>query len=576
MNINRREFLQLLAAAGAAGLIVPSTGAASRSGVDSLYDTSPFGNVSLLHITDVHAQLKPIYFREPHINLGVGEAKGRPPHLVGEHLLKYFGIRPGTREAHAFTYLDFEEASRRFGKVGGFAHLATLVKQVRASRPGRSLLLDGGDTWQGSATSLWTQAQDMVDACKLLGVDAMTGHWEFTFGAERVMQIVEKDFKGNIEFLAQNVSDATWGERIFKPYTIRELNGVPVAVIGQAFPYTPIANPRWMFPDWSFGINDDHLQKMVDECRRKGAQVVAVLSHNGADVDIKMASRVRGVDVILGGHTHDAVPAPYIVRQPDGQRTLVINSGSNGKFLSVLDLKVSNGRVTDFRYKLLPVFANLLEPDPKMAALIEGVRAPYRKTLDEPLAVTESLLYRRGNFNGTFDQIILDALLKVTGAEIAFSPGFRWGTTLLPGDTITMGHVIDLTAITYPNVTLRKMTGEQIKTTLEDIADNLFNADPYYQMGGDMARVGGLRYAIDPTRPTGQRISELELHGKPLRAGKEYTVAGWASVTPVEGGRPVWEVAAEYLRAQKTVRVAAPTLPRVIGAGGNRGYAGSV
>ena len=575
MNLTRRDFLQILAAASTAGLKLPSAGAVSQSDSESLYDVPPFGNVSLLHITDVHAQLKPIYFREPHINLGIGAAQGRPPHLVGESLLKYFNLRPGSREAHAFTFLDFEEAARRFGKVGGFAHLATLVKRIRAARADRSLLLDGGDTWQGSATALWTQAQDMVDACKLLGVDAMTGHWEFTFGAQRVKEIVEKDIKGNIEFLAQNVSDATWGDLIFKLYTIRELNGVPVAVIGQAFPYTPIANPRWMFPDWSFGINDDRLQKMVDECRGKGAQVVAVLSHNGADVDIKMASRVRGVDVILGGHTHDAMPAPYVVRRPDGGRTLVINSGSNGKFLSVLDLKLEKGRVSDYRYKLLPVFADLLEPDARMASLIEHVQTPYRKILDEPLAVTDSLLYRRGNFNGTFDQIILDALLAVTGAEIAFSPGFRWGTTLLPGETITMGHVIDLTAITYPNVTLRSMTGAQIKETLEDVADNLFNPDPYYQTGGDMARVGGLHYAIEPARPIGKRISDLALHGKPLRAGKEYQVAGWASVQPVEDGRPVWEITAEYLRSKKTVQIATPNVPRVKGIGKNPGYSGS-
>ena len=575
MDSGRRDFLQILAAASAAGLVLPTAGARGRAG-DALYDLPPFGDVSLLHITDVHAQLRPIHFREPHINIGVGEARGRPPHVVGAALLKRFGLRPGTREAHAFTYLDFTEAARRYGKVGGFAHLATLVKQVRASRPGRTLLLDGGDTWQGSATALWTNGQDMVDACKLLGVEIMTGHWEFTLGAERVREIVEKDLRGSIEFLAQNVSDATWGEPIFKPYTLRELNGVVVAVIGQAFPYTPIANPRWMFPDWSFGIQEEQLQQRVDECRAKGAQVVVLLSHNGADVDLKMASRVRGMDVILGGHTHDAVPAPNVVRRPDGGRTLVVNSGSNGKFLSVLDLKVSAGRVTDYRYKLLPVFADLLAPDPEMAALIERVQAPYRTVLDERLAVTESLLYRRGNFNGTFDQIILDALLEVQGAQIALSPGFRWGTTLLPGETITMGHVIDLTAITYPTVTLNQLSGAQIKEALEDIADNLFNPDPYYQMGGDMVRVGGLRYAIDPGRPRGARISDLELKGKPLQADRRYKVAGWASVEPIEKGRPIWELVAEYLRAHKSVNIAAPSTPRVKGVAANPGYTGRV
>ena len=577
MSLSRREFLQMLAVGAAAGLVIDD-GIAGRKTTtddkkaDALYDVPPFGSVSLLHMTDCHAQLLPIHFREPNVNIGVGGARGKPPHLVGEALLKHFKIAPGSLEAHAFTYLDFEQAARRYGKIGGFAHLATLVKNLRASRPGRTLLLDGGDTWQGSATSLWTKGQDMVDAQKLLGVDIATGHWEFTYGAERVKQIVDNDLKGHIEFLAQNVSDATWGELIFKPYVIREINKVPVAIIGQAFPYTPIANPRYLIPDWTFGINDDHMQKMVDEVRGKGAQVVVVLSHNGMDVDLKMASRVRGIDAILGGHTHDAVPAPSLVKNRGGQ-TLVINSGSNSKFLSVLDLEVKGGRVTDYRYKLLPVFANLLAPDKEMAAYIEKVRAPFQDKLGEKLAVTEGLLYRRGNFNGTFDQLIIDALLAVQGADMAFSPGFRWGTTLLPGDTITMDNLMDQTAITYASVTVNHLSGEQIKIIMEDIADNLYHTDPYYQQGGDMVRVGGLQYTLDIAQTHGKRVQSPTVGGKPLDPGKKYKVAGWASVQPIEPGKPVWDVVAEYLRARKTVRIDRPYTPRLKGVAGNPGYA---
>ena len=577
MSLSRREFLQMLAMGTAAGLVLDD-GIRGRQAVsadkksDDLYDLPAFGDVSLLHMTDCHAQLRPIYFREPNINIGIGGARGKPPHLVGETLLKHFNIAPGSIEAHAFTFLDFENAARRFGKVGGFAHLATLVKNLRASRPDRTLLLDGGDTWQGSATALWTKGQDMVDAQKLLGVDITTGHWEFTYGAERVRQIVDNDLKGHIEFLAQNISDATWGELIFKPYVIREINKVPVAIIGQAFPYTPIANPRYLIPDWTFGINDDHMQKMVDEVRAKGAQVVAVLSHNGLDVDLKMASRVRGIDVILGGHTHDAVPAPSIVNNSGG-KTLVINSGSHSKFLSVLDLEVKNGKVSDYRYKLLPVFANLLPADKEMAAYIEKMRAPFQDKLDQKLALTEGLLYRRGNFNGTFDQLIIDALLAVQGADIAFSPGFRWGTTLLPGDTITMEHLMDQTAITYATATVNQLTGEQIMTVMEDVADNLYHPDPYYQQGGDMVRVGGLRYTLDLSQQHGKRIQAVEVKGKPLDPRKRYKVAGWASVQPIEPGKPVWDVVAEYLRAKKSIQIARPYTPRIKDAAGNPGYA---
>ena len=571
MSFSRREFMQVLAVASATGMALNHRDvlAAAPGAAEKLYEVPTFGNVSFLHFTDCHAQLQPIYFREPNVNLGVAEAVGRAPHIVGEKLLKHFNIKPGTANAHAFSYLNFSQAAKTYGKVGGFAHMATLIKQLRASRP-HALLLDGGDTWQGSATSLWTNGQDMVDACKLLGVNMMTPHWEFTFGAKRVQEIVEKDFKGNMEFLAQNVKTTDFEDLVFKPYALREMNGVQVAVIGQAFPYTPIANPRYMVPDWTFGIQDEHMQKMVDEARGKGAQVVVVLSHNGMDVDIKMASRVRGIDAILGGHTHDGMPAPTIVKNGGGQ-TLVTNAGSNSKFVGVLDFDVRGGKVQDFRYKLMPVFSNLLPADAEMQAFIDKVRAPFKDKLDEKLAVTEELLYRRGNFNGSWDQVICDALMQNKGADMAFSPGVRWGTSLLPGDTITYERMMDQMALTYPATTLNTFTGEQIKTILEDVADNIFNPDPYYQQGGDMVRVGGMQYTVSPKAAMGQRINNMTLKGKPIEADKTYKVAGWASVQEGAQGEPIWDVVSGYLREKKVIKGVQINTPRIIGMDGNPG-----
>ena len=575
MSMNRREFLQILAAASAAGFALDSRQLLAAQGSEKLYDLPRFGNVHFLHFTDCHAQLMPIYFREPNVNLGVAGARGKAPHLVGEHLLKGFNIRPKSIEAHAFTCLDFAEAAKTYGKVGGFAHLATLVKRLRASRPG-ALLLDGGDTWQGSATALWTKGQDMVDACKRLGVDIMTGHWEFTLGAERVKEIVDKDFAGRIEFLAQNVKTTDFGDPVFKPYVIREMNGVPVAILGQAFPYTPIANPRYMIPDWTMGIQDEEMQKVVTEARGKGAQVVVLLSHNGMDVDLKMASRVTGIDAILGGHTHDGVPAPTVVRNAGG-KTLVMNSGSNGKFLSVLDFDVSvgkgGGQIRGIRYKLLPVFSNLLPADADMAAAIDAMRAPHQAKLAEKLAVSEGLLYRRGNFNGSWDQLILDALMEVKGAQIAFSPGFRWGTSILPGQAITFEHVMDQTAITYPYSTLSDMSGEMIKNILEDVCDNLFNPDPYKQQGGDMVRVGGMSYTCDPNAAMGSRIGDMRLDGKPIESGKTYKVAGWAPVAEGASGEPIWDVVAKWLRDRKVVTPRQLNMPKLVGVARNPGIA---
>lgn len=575
MNLTKREFLQVIGAGAVAGLGLGRYAQAdAATAAAGLYDVARFGNVSFLHMTDCHAQLNPIYFREPNINIGVGSMKGRLPHLVGEHLLKVANVRPGTAEAHALTYLDFEQAANRYGKVGGFAHLATLIKRLKASRPG-CLLLDGGDTWQGSGTALWTKGQDMVDACKLLGVDIMTGHWEFTLGMDRVKEIVDKELKGSIEFVAQNVKTNDFGDPVFNPYVMREINGVPCAIIGQAFPYTPIANPRYMVADWAFGIQDENMQKMVDEARAKGAQVVVVLSHNGMDVDLKMASRVRGIDAIMGGHTHDGMPVASIVENHGG-KTIVTNAGSNGKFVAVLDFEVKDKKVADFRYKLFPVFSNMLPPDPAMQALIRKIRSPYEAKLAEKLAVTEGTLYRRGNFNGTGDQLLVDALMEVQGAEIAFSPGFRWGTTLLPGQAITREWLLDMTATTYSYATVTEMTGETIKTVLEDVCDNLFNPDPYYQQGGDMVRVGGLQYSCDPVAKMGNRINDMRLNGKLIDPQKKYKVAGWAPVAEEarSAGNPqVWEVVETWLKS-KGGKVSARKVNRPTLTGGlpNPGY----
>jgi sulfur-oxidizing protein SoxB len=587
MTISRREFLRLMGLAGAAGLMPSSLFAAKKLPAD-IYEAPKFGNLTLLHITDTHAQLNPIYFREPNVNLGIGQAFSKAPHLVGEQLLRHFGIAPGSIEAHAFSYLDFDVAAAKYGKVGGFAHLKTLVERIRDHRgPGNSLLLDGGDTWQGSGTAYWTRGKDMVGACNRLGVDVMTGHWEFTYLDEEVIGNIA-DFKG--DFVAQNVmvrDEALFDYRftdfdgfnedegnVFRPYVMKEVGGARVAVIGQAFPYTPIANPQRFIPDWTFGVQDELMQGVVDTVREnERPDVVVVISHNGMDVDLKMASRVSGIDIIFGGHTHDGMPKPTLVKNAGG-KTLVTNAGSNGKFLGVMDLDVKGGKLQDFRYRLLPIFSNLLPADKAMQAYIDEVRAPYKEKLDEKLAVTEETLYRRGNFNGTFDQVICDALITVNDAQISLSPGFRWGTTVLPGQTITMDNVMDQTCITYPETYRREMKGSDIKAILEDVCDNLFNKDPYYQQGGDMVRVGGLDYVCEPGAGVGKRITNMTLNdGTKIEADKHYVVAGWATVGSKSPGEPIWDTVAKYLRDQKTVTIKKLNTPKLVGVKGNPGLA---
>jgi S-sulfosulfanyl-L-cysteine sulfohydrolase len=547
------------------------TDAHTLHSADQLYEVPAFGNVSLLHFTDCHAQLLPIYYREPSINLGVGNAEGRVPHLVGAPLLKKFAIQPGSRHAYVFSHLDFYTAARAYGKVGGFAHLATLVNRMKASRPG-ALLLDGGDSWQGSATALWTAGQDMVEASLALGVDVMTGHWEFTHGAERVLQVVRNDFRDKVAFVAQNIVHEASAEAVFEPYVIREQNGVPVAIIGQAFPYTPWANGAHFTPGWEFGIDEERLQGVVDEVRRKGAQVVVLLSHNGMDIDLKLASRICGIDMILGGHTHDGVPVPSVVKNAGGV-TVVTNAGSHGKFLAVIDFDVKHGRVVDYRYHLLPVFSELLPADPAMQATIDRVRAPFESRLQEPIAESRELLYRRGNFNGSWDQLIVEALLQVKEVELAFSPGFRWGTTLLPGEMITREKLMEQTAITYPDTSVVQKTGAEIKQHLEKLCDKIFNEDPYQQQGGDMVRTGGLVYTCEPGAEINRRISDMALNGKPIQADKSYKVARWGVGSAQGQGEPVWDVVEQYLKSGSTTENHTPNVPRLIGVGSNPGFA---
>jgi sulfur-oxidizing protein SoxB len=559
--MRRRDVLKVLTAVAISGA-VPRLSRAAEA--DDLYDIGQFGNARVLHMTDTHAQLSPVYFREPSVNLGVGSMAGKPPHLVGRAFLEHFGIAPKSRLAHAFTFLDFEEAAHRYGRLGGFAHLKTLIGRLRADAgAGGSLLLDGGDLWQGSGLANVMQGEDMVDAANLLGIEAMTGHWEFTYGEER-LRANAKRFKG--EFLAQNVfltEEATFDNkpafdtatgRAFKPAMIKEVGGFRVGVVGQALPYVPIAHPKRFTPDWTFGIREPELQKVVDGLRQKDkVDAVVLLSHNGMDLNLKLASRVTGIDAILGGHTHDAVPQPIAVANAAG-KTLVTNAGSAGKFIGVLDLELAKGAVKDVRYHLLPVYSGLLKPDAAMQGLIDKLNEPHKAAFGEKLAVVGDLLYRRGNFNGTMDQLICDALRHELDAELALSPGFRWGNTMLPGEAITMEDVLSETAITYPEVYVQEMTGAEIKAVMEDICDNLFNPDPYYQQGGDMVRIGGMDYACAPTEPVGKRISDLTLDsGKKLEADKTYKVAGWASVNPQQG-KPVWDVFADYLRREKTAK----------------------
>lgn len=548
--ISRREFLQ---AGLATSAILSGLGTSNWSRAmaqqsltqDQLLQFDDFGNLTLIHITDAHAHLKPIWFREPDTNIGIGEAAGRVPHVVGEAFQQMFGIAPGSPEAYALTWPDFASLAQSYGRMGGFDRIATVVKAIRAARPD-ALLLDGGDTWHGSYTSLQTQGEDMVRVQNLLGVDAMTSHWEFTFGTERVQELIEMC---RFPFLGANIYDAEWDEPAFEPYRIFETGGLSVGVIGQAFPYLPIANPSWMFPEYSFGIREQRMQQVVDELRGNNVDLVVCLSHNGFDVDHKMAGRVKGIDVILSGHTHDAVPEPVLVGE-----TIIVASGSHGKFVSRVDLDIRDGRMMGFRHKLIPIFSDVITPDAEMSGLIDEIRAPYQADLEEVVGQTDQLLYRRGNFNGTWDDVICDAILSERDAEIAMSPGVRWGASVLPGD-ITREDIHSVTSMTYGQVYRNEMTGEMLKTVMEDVADNIFNADPYYQQGGDMVRVGGLAYTIDPNAAMGNRISDMRLlkDDAPIEPSRSYVVAGWASVNEGTEGPQIWDVVENHIRGTGTL-----------------------
>ena len=553
MDVTRRDFLTLIAIAG--GLHASSPDALARAlEPERLLDFAALGNVTLLHLTDPHGTLLPVYYREPDTRIGVGDEAGKPPFVSGEAFLKSYGIAPGSAEAYALTHLDFAMLAARYGRMGGYAHLATLVRRVRDERAGKTLLLDGGDTLQGSATALWTRGEDMLRAMNQLGVEVFTPHWEFTYGIERVKELFgDRGARGRFagDFVCHNVKERNWDDPVFNPYTIKEVGGIRVGVIGQGFPYVPVSHPQRFVPDLTFGIQEDHAQKLVNELRdTRKVDLVVLLSHNGLSTDVKMAGRVRGLDVVLGGHTHDGLPEPIVVG-----RTLVINSGAHGKFMSRLDLDVRDGRVKAHRYKLMPVLSRHIPEDAAMARLIREIRAPHESKLAERLAVSESLLYRRGNFNGTFDEIVLDALLARFDAEVAFSPGFRWGITIVPGQAITLEDVYSHTGLSYPNCLVRELSGAEIHRIMEDVADNLFHPDPYYRQGGDMVRVGGISYAIDPRRPMGQRITEIRVGGRPLAPDRRYKTASWASPGPEVAGPPAFDVVADHLRNLKRVKL---------------------
>ncbi|GBD98918.1 trifunctional nucleotide phosphoesterase protein YfkN precursor [bacterium BMS3Abin07] len=544
MSVSRREFIQMLSLAAGSFALTP---AALAKGLtpSNLLKFEPKGNLTILHTTDSHAQLVPIYYREPDTNIGVGRNKGKPPHLTGTALLNYYGFKRGSLDAYIYTCDEYLPLAKEFGKMGGFAYIASLIKNIRSERPGKVLYIDTGDTLQGSATSMWTRGEDMVSVMNKLGCEAITGHWEFTYGEKRLLELIEMM---NFPFIAQNVHDATWGDPIFKPYVIKTVNGVSVGIIGQAFPYTPIANPRRLIPNWSMGIQEQNMQAVVNEVRSKKVDIVVVASHNGFDVDKKMVSRVKGIDVIMGGHTHDGVPKPVRVGN-----TLVIGSGCYGKYLSRLDLEVKSKKIVDYSYRLIPVMSNMIEADREMAGLINDIRKPYKEKLDEVVGISEDLLYRRGNLDGTFDDLICDALVDHYEVDFAFSPGFRWGRTVLPG-AVTAEDVYSQTALTYPNTYKSSLKGKVLKNILEDITDNLFNLDPYKQQGGDIVRSKGLEFSIRINEKMGNRIHGLAVRGKPVDMNKKYSFTGWASMA-VQPGPPVYDIVLDYMRKKKKIKV---------------------
>jgi sulfur-oxidizing protein SoxB len=559
-GLGRRELLQVATATAALAATGPSFAQGRGPRQEDLLRFEATGQVTLLNFTDLHAQLVPLYFREPSANIGVGAARGLPPHLVGEKLLAAYGVTGGSYDAYALACTDFEGLARSYGRIGGLDRMATLIKAIRAERGAKVLLLDGGDTWQGSYTALQSKGSDMVAVMNALKVDAMTGHWEFTYGAARVQELVKQL---GFSFLAGNVKDATWGDPVFEASKVFERGGLRIGVIGQAFPYTPIANPRYLIPDWSFGIEEEKLAANVAKLRAGGVDLVVLLSHNGFDVDRKLAGRVKGIDVILTGHTHDALPAPVKVGD-----TLLIAAGSHGKFLARLDLEVRDKRIANYAFRLIPVLSEAIDADPDMAAMIREIRIPHQEALLKELGHCESVLYRRGNFSGTFDDLICQALIAERDVEIALSPGFRWGTSLLPGQEIRGNDIFNQTAITYPAAYRNEMTGAALKDVLEDVADNLFNPDPYYQQGGDMVRAGGLAYAIDISRPVGQRISDMTLvrTGEKLDAAKSYTVSGWASINEGTQGPAIYDVVSKYVERVKNVRMEPNRQVKVVGA----------
>jgi S-sulfosulfanyl-L-cysteine sulfohydrolase len=564
--ISRRDFMQ---ASMAASAIVGGSGfgnwarlaAQQRLTQDQLLQFDTFGNVSLIHVTDIHAQMVPIHFREPSVNIGVGDNRGVVPHVTGADFRRLYGIDDGSPSHYALSSDDFTALAQGYGRMGGLDRVATVVNAIRAERPD-ALLLDGGDTWHGSYTCYQTAGQDMVNVMNALKPDAMTFHWEFTLGSERVTELVE-----GLPFaaLGQNIFDVEWDEPVdlFPPYKFFERGGVKIAVIGQAFPYMPIANPGWMFPEYSFGIRDEHMQEVVDKVRAEGAECVVLLSHNGFDVDKKMASIVSGIDVILSGHTHDALPEPVLAGG-----TIIVPSGSNGKFVSRVDLDIQNGRMMGFRHKLIPIFSDVITPDAKVSAVIEAERAPHMAALSEVIGQTDTLLYRRGNFNGTWDDLICDALLSQRDAEIALSPGVRWGPSVIPGQDITREDIWNVTSMTYPAAYRTEMTGEFLKIVLEDVADNIFNPDPFFQQGGDMVRTGGLSYRIDVAKPQGERISDMTLlaTGEAIDPARAYVVAGWASVNEDTEGPAIWDVVEAHIKAQGTVSLTPNNSVKIINA----------
>lgn len=407
----------------------------------------------------------------------------------------------------------FEGSDSNYIRAGGYPRISAYINKVRKEKDNKVVVLDGGDTFHGTLPVVDSKGMILTSYLNEMKIDAMTAHWEFAYGPKHFSSLLNAL---NYPMLAINCYDKTTDKLVFDPYLIKEVNGLKIGIIGIAATIIDKTMPQHFAEGLYFSLGNEELPGYIAELKDQDVDLVILLSHLGFPQEVKLAQEVDGIDVLLSAHTHNRVYEPALVND-----TIIFQSGCHGSFLGHLDLVVENKKIVDYKHQLV-VLDESLDEDLDMKAAIEKDLEPYKEQLNKIVGRTGTDLNRSTVFESTMDNLLLQSMIDISGAELAFSNGWRYGAPIPKGD-IRENDLWNMIPVNPP-LSKVKLKGQEVWDMMEENLERTFSIDPYQQMGGYVKRVLGMNLYCKIENPYGERVQQIFVQGQALEKDRVYHV----------------------------------------------------